>query len=233
MSPLVAALLAFAAYGLATGSTRASSRGASFALDPEAETPAHALRDEVDYVPARPAILFGHHFASITGLAPMLGPAIAVIWGWVPALLWVVLGACLIGCVHDFAALVVSIRNRGLSVGQVADAVLGPRCRTLFHFIIFFGVALAMGVFVLVIAQLFAQVPDPATGTPGYSTAVAPSAILMVVALVSAGCSTARASRSCRSCWFGFGIELVSIRVGIDLPTLGLPAASWPARRGG
>ncbi len=79
-----------------------------FVIDPSAPTPAHLLRDDVDYVPTRRVVLFGHHFASITGLAPMLGPAVAVIWGWVPATLWVVLGAIFVGCVHDFSALVVA-----------------------------------------------------------------------------------------------------------------------------
>ncbi|RKY16456.1 MAG: carbon starvation protein A, partial [Planctomycetota bacterium] len=69
-----------------------------FALDASAQTPAHARRDDIDYLPTRPAVLFGHHFASITGLAPMLGPAVAVIWGWLPAMLWVVLGALFVGC---------------------------------------------------------------------------------------------------------------------------------------
>ena len=184
MTPLVAALCAVAAYFVAY---RVYSRYLAqrlFELDPDAQTPAHALRDGVDYVPSKPAVLFGHHFASITGLAPMLGPAIAVIWGWGPALAWVVLGACLIGCVHDFSALVLSIRHRGASVGQVAEGLLGARGRTLFHLIIFFGVALAMGVFIHVIAKLFEKVPDAATGAVGYSTAVLPSVLLMGVAMV-------------------------------------------------
>ncbi len=75
-----------------------------FVLDPGSPTPAHQQRDDVDYVPTRRLVLFGHHFASITGLAPMLGPAVAVIWGWLPAMLWVVLGAVFVGCVHDFSA---------------------------------------------------------------------------------------------------------------------------------
>ena len=92
-----------------------------FRLDASRQTPAHVLRDEVDYVPTNRFVLFGHHYASITGLAPMLGPAVAVIWGWVPAMLWVVLGAIFVGCVHDFSALVVSMRARGQSIGKVAE----------------------------------------------------------------------------------------------------------------
>jgi len=97
-----------------------------FRLDPTKLTPAHELNDGVDYVPSRRSILFGHHYASIAGLAPMLGPAIAVIWGWLPAMLWVVLGTLFIGAVHDFGALAVSMRNRGLSIGKVAEDLIGP-----------------------------------------------------------------------------------------------------------
>src|SRR5690606_14174186 len=78
-----------------------------FRLRSDVRTPAHRLNDGVDYVPTRRSVLFGHHYASIAGLSPMLGPAVAVIWGWLPALLWVVFGSLLIGAVHDFAALVV------------------------------------------------------------------------------------------------------------------------------
>lgn len=155
MTPVLAALAAFAVYALGYGLYGRFLAHRVFRLDPEAVTPAHALADGVDYVPTRPQILFGHHYASITGLAPMLGPAVAVIWGWLPALLWVVLGAVLVGAVHDFAALVVSLRAKGLSVGKVAEGVIGKRARTLFLLVILFGVALAMGVFVFVIARLF------------------------------------------------------------------------------
>ncbi len=118
-------------------------------------TPAHEFNDGVDYVPTKPSVLFGHHYASIAGLAPILGPAVAVIWGWLPAMVWVVFGGIFMGCVHDFSALVVSIRHKGKSVGQVAEDILGKRARSLFHIVIFFLVSLAMGVFVLVIAGLY------------------------------------------------------------------------------
>ncbi|RMD66667.1 MAG: carbon starvation protein A, partial [Planctomycetota bacterium] len=104
-----------------------------FSLRPRTTTPAHSLEDGVDYVPSRRGVLFGHHYASITGLSPMLGPAIAVIWGWVPALLWVALGAVLIGCVHDFGSLVVSARAEGKSIGVVAERLMGRRAKALMH----------------------------------------------------------------------------------------------------
>jgi carbon starvation protein len=137
----------------------------------ETPTPAHTLRDDVDYIPTKPSILFGHHYASIAGLAPILGPAVAVIWGWLPAMVWVVLGGLFIGCVHDFGALVVSMRTDGKSVGQVAEQIISPRARSLFHAVIFFLVSLAMGVFVLVIAGLYTA-PTPKIPVPPTEQAI-------------------------------------------------------------
>ena len=130
-----------------------------YRLDPDFVTPAHEFEDGVDFVPTNRHILFGHHFTSVAGAAPIVGPAIAVIWGWFPALVWVVLGACLVGCVHDFSALVLSVRSKGLSVGQVAESLLGPRGRTLFHFIIF--VKIIFLIFIIKIFSCFTNILHP------------------------------------------------------------------------
>jgi carbon starvation protein len=206
-----------------------------FQLDPARRTPAHVLRDDVDYVPTRPVVLFGHHYASITGLSPMLGPAVAVIWGWAPALLWVVLGAVLVGCVHDFGALVVSMRARGMSIGKVTEGIIGPRAKTLFHLIIFFGIALAMGVFVYVIAVMFAITPQwdpdrPLADPSSFPTAVLPSAALMVLAAGMGWLAYRRGVRLGRLTAIGFVLMLVSVWAGTELPTLGLPRESWPGQ---
>ncbi|MFH1852020.1 MAG: carbon starvation protein A [Candidatus Neomarinimicrobiota bacterium] len=131
-----------------------------YELDPRRPTPAHRFEDGVDFVPANRYVLFGHHFASIAGLGPILGPAIAVIWGWLPALLWVVFGSIFIGAVHDFSALALSLRHDGRSIGEITENLVGPRAKILFQLIIFFLLALAMGVFVLVITQVFAMYPQ-------------------------------------------------------------------------
>jgi carbon starvation protein len=147
-----------------------------FSLNDDVPTPAHTYRDDVDFIPTNRYVLFGHHYASITGLSPMLGPAIAVIWGWLPAMIWVVVGALLVGCVHDFSALVMSMRARGLSVGAITEGIIGARAKSMFHLIIFFGIGLAMGVFVSVISTLF---------TPEfYPEAIIPSFALMAIAAV-------------------------------------------------
>jgi carbon starvation protein len=226
MSPAVVCLCAFAAYFVGYRVYARWLAQKVFRLDPNVKTPAHLQRDDIDYVPTRPSVLFGHHYASITGLAPMLGPAVAVIWGWFPALCWVVLGAIFVGCVHDFAALVVSMRQRGMSVGEVAGTVIGPRARTLFHFIIFFGVALAMGVFVYVIARLFSL--ELAPGYAGYPQAVLPSLLLCVVAVISGILIYRKNVPLLPVAIVGFVLELAGIGLGAVFPTMGLPESMWP-----
>jgi len=184
MNAAIPAVIAFLAYilGYAFYSKFLSQK--IFQLDSKRITPAHSLNDSVDYVPTKKLILFGHHYASIAGLAPMLGPAVAVIWGWLPAMLWVVLGALFVGCVHDFGSLVVSMRAKGMSIGAVAEGIIGKRAKTLFLFIIFFLVALAMGVFVYVIAFLFSPAPSPDQANIHFPQAVVPSFGLMVIAVI-------------------------------------------------
>ena len=87
-----------------------------FNLDKNASVPSVELADGIDYVPARKGIIFGHHYTSIAGTGPIVGPAIGIIWGWLPAVLWVTLGCILMGAVHDFGTLVVSVRNEGKSI---------------------------------------------------------------------------------------------------------------------
>ena len=130
-----------------------------FALAEDEPVPAKEFEDGVDYVPTRKAVLWGHHYTSIAGAAPIVGPAIAVIWGWVPALLWVAVGTVLMGAVHDFAALVISLRHRGRSIGEVTAAVMGPRMRTLFLLIISFLIWIVLAVFAFIIATLFVSNP--------------------------------------------------------------------------
>ncbi len=130
-----------------------------FKLDPDAIVPSVALNDDKDFVPTDKSIIFGHHFTSIAGTGPIVGPALAVIWGWVPALLWVLFGSVLIGAVHDFGSLVVSMRNRGQTVGDIAGRVLTPRTRVLFLSILFMALTIVLAIFGLVIAAVFKEYP--------------------------------------------------------------------------
>ena len=95
-----------------------------YRLDPNYVTPAHQYSDGVDFVPTKKMILWGHHFTSVAGAAPIVGPAIAVYWGWLPAFLWVTLGTVFAAGVHDFGTLVLSVRNKGQSVGTDRKSVV-------------------------------------------------------------------------------------------------------------
>ena len=130
-----------------------------YKLDSDIITPAHEFKDGIDYVPTNKYVLFGHHFTSIAGAAPIVGPAIAVIWGWLPALLWVVFGTIFLGAVHDFGCLVISAKNKGHSIGDLTGKVIGKRARALFLTIIFFLTWIVIAVFAYIIATLFTQFP--------------------------------------------------------------------------
>ncbi len=130
-----------------------------FSLSDDEPVPSQEQEDGVDYVPTRLPVLWGHHFASIAGAAPIVGPAIAVIWGWVPALLWVGLGTIFMGAAHDFSALVISLRHRGQSIGEIAGTVINPRTRTLFLLVISFLIWVVLAVFAFIIATLFRSNP--------------------------------------------------------------------------
>jgi carbon starvation protein len=130
-----------------------------YVLDDAIPTPAQRIDDGIDFVPTNKHVLFGHHFTSVAGAAPIVGPAIAVFWGWLPALLWVVLGTVFAAGVHDFGSIVVSVRNRAQNIGTLTRSVINPRSRTLFLAIIFFLLTLVNAVFAVVIGNLFIANP--------------------------------------------------------------------------
>jgi carbon starvation protein len=140
----------------------------------ELVTPAHELEDGRDFVPTNKHILFGHHFTSIAGAAPIIGPCVAAYWGWLPALLWVVLGTIFMGAVHDFGALVVSVREKGRSIPDIAAKVVNGRVRIMFLCFVLVLSWLVLAVFAMAIAGLFIAVP----------TSVLPVNVAIVVALV-------------------------------------------------
>lgn len=145
-----------------------------FKLDPDFVTPAHQINDGVDFLPTNKYILWGHHFTSVAGAAPIVGPAIAVYWGWVPAVLWVVLGTIFFAGVHDMGALWASNRHQGKSIGALSEAVIGKRTRALFMIVIFLVLLMVNSVFGVVIANALVNTPS----------AVLPTWSAIVVALI-------------------------------------------------
>jgi len=190
-------------------------------LDPRRITPAREFEDGVDFVPTSRIILFGHHFASIAGLGPILGPAIAVIWGWLPAVLWILFGSILLGCVHDMTTLFVSLRNRGRSIGDVAQSLVGPRARILFLLLIFFTLSLAMGTFVRIIAILFSDAYHPES--------VLPVAALIGLALAVGFLVYRRGVGIAPATIVALVIMFITVWLGIRYPITGVGQTSWAA----
>ena len=144
-----------------------------YGLDESITTPAHEFEDGIDFVPTKRHILFGHHFTSIAGAAPIIGPCIAAYWGWLPALLWIVLGTIFMGAVHDFGALVVSLKEKGRSIADITSLVINPRTRLMFLIFVMLLTWLVLAVFAMAIAGLFKAVP----------TSVLPINIEIIVAI--------------------------------------------------
>lgn len=159
MNSLLIACIVFAGYIVAYHTYGKFLAQKIFKVDPDAVCPSETLRDNIDFVPTNKHVLFGHHFTSIAGLGPIVGPAIAIIWGWVPAVLWVFFGSIFMGAVHDFGSMIVSIRGKGRSIGDLASGIINSRVRTLFLLIIFFELLIVIAVFALIIAILFSMYP--------------------------------------------------------------------------
>ena len=136
-----------------------------FGIDPGRPTPAHELNDGVDYVPAKSPVLFGHHFASIAGAGPIIGPVAALYFGWIPALLWILIGCVFIGAFHDFAAMFLSIRDRGRSIGHVIENLIGYSGRQVFLVFSWAALVLVVAVFGLLVAKTFVATPSVATAS--------------------------------------------------------------------
>lgn len=160
LSPLMIALAAAAALALAYRTYGRWLAQSVFRLDDDSGVPSVQQRDDQDFVPTNKSVLFGHHFTSIAGTGPIVGPALAVMWGWGPALLWVLFGSVFIGAVHDFGSLIISVRSRGQTVGDVAGTLINPRVRFLFLFVLFLALTIVLAIFGLVIASVFRQYPS-------------------------------------------------------------------------
>lgn len=190
-------------------------------LDEEAVPPSVAMNDGVDYVPAKHwAILFGHHFASIAGAAPIIGPVIACLyWGWIPALIWIVVGGVLFGAVHDFTALVLSLKNKGKSITTVTESVMGKASKILFSVFALATLILVVAVFAAVAGKTLATTPQVVIPTFG-----------LVVVAVIVGVLMYRMQLSVLLCSVIGVLLLVGLIVGgyfvpIELP--GENAATW------
>ena len=182
-----------------------------YRLDPNFVTPAHEVNDGVDFVPTNKFVLWGAHFTSVAGASPIVGPAIAIYWGWVPAVIWVTLGSIFFAGVHDMGALWASARHRGRSIGALSEDVIGKRTRTLFMVVIFLLLLMVNAVFGSIIAAEMIE----------FDTAVIPSWIVIPIAIVI-GVLIRRNVNLLLISIIGVSILYFSIWVGAEVP-LALP----------
>ncbi len=218
---LISALVWFSVGYLAYGRRLARVYG----VDAQRQTPAHEHEDGIDYVPAHNwLVLFGHHFSSICGAGPIIGPALAVAyWGWAPSVIWVFLGSVLMGAVADFTSLFVSVRSDGHTISDIARPEISPRARLLFSWFIWVALVLVVAVFAIFAARTFIKEPD----------AVIPSLALIPVALLTGHLLYRTKVSNTAATLLGIGLLLVALFLGtqfpVELPTiLGMsPETLW------
>jgi len=174
---ILIAIIAFIIAYLTYGSWLAKEWG----VDLSRETPSHTMTDGVDYVPAKAPVLLGHHFASIAGAGPIVGPIAAAMFGWLPVFLWIVLGSILIGGVHDFSSLFSSIRHEGKSIGHVIEKNVGASGKKLFNIFAWLTLILVIAAFVNIVVNTFVAVP-----------AVGTTSVLFIALAVGFGYATNR-----------------------------------------
>ncbi len=209
---IVTAIILFVIAYVAYGGYLAKKWG----IDPKRKTPAHEVNDGVDYVPARAPVLLGHHFASIAGAAPIIGPIAASIFGWIPVFLWIVLGGIFFGAVHDFGALFASVRHGGKSIGEIISKNIGATGKKLFNIFAWLTLVLVIAAFMVVTARTFVSVPSAAT-----------SSILFIILAVVFGFATNRSGIPLGIATIG-GVVLLFLCVVIGLRyPLQLPQNTW------
>ena len=182
-----------------------------YKLDPNFVTPSHQVNDGVDYVPTNKFVLWGAHFTSVAGAAPIVGPAIAVYWGWVPAVLWVTFGSVFFAGVHDMGALWASSRHGAKSIGALSESVVGARTRSLFMIVIFLLLLMVNAVFGTIIAGEMVTIP----------TSVFPAWAAIPVA-VAIGFLIRRKANLLLISVIGVSILYFTIYIGSEMP-LALP----------
>ena len=157
LGSIIVFIIAYATYGAWLAK--------KWGVDNSRKTPAHEQNDGVDYVPTNSSVLLGHHFASIAGAGPINGPIQAAIFGWVPVLLWIVLGSIFFGGVHDYGSLFVSIRSKGKSIGEVISDTMGKTGKKLFAIFAWLTLLLVVAAFAHIVAATFASTPAAATSS--------------------------------------------------------------------
>lgn len=202
-------------------------------VDKDHVTPAHELEDGVDYVPAKPYVVLGHHFSSIAGAGPINGPIQAAIFGWVPVLLWVLIGGIFFGAMHDFGALFASIRHKGQTLATVIQDNIDNTAKKLFCVFAYLTLILVVAAFASIVAGTFAVVPNPdglasidATNLANRRTAMI-SVLFIVVAVVYGLLTRGRSIPAAANVLSAIVIIVVVVAVGYNFPLIALDNTTW------
>ena len=196
------------------------------------ETPAHTLEDGVDYVPAKAPVLMGHHFSSIAGAGPITGPIGAAIFGWVPVVLWILVGGIFFGGVHDFGALYASLRHKGQSIGEIISANMSKRAKRLFLIFAYLTLILVVAAFASIVATTFgakydeAGVLDMAASASNASVAMV-SLLFIVIAVAFGFCVYRRNMSMGVSTVLGIVAIIVIMAVGMNFHPIYLSTNTW------
>ncbi|MBQ5586264.1 carbon starvation protein A [Anaerovibrio slackiae] len=194
-------------------------------------TPAHTMTDGMDYVPAKAPVLMGHHFSSIAGAGPITGPIAASIFGWVPVALWVLIGGIFFGGVHDFGALVASIRHKGQSIGEIIDVNMSRRAKVLFTVFTYLTIILVVAAFGAIVASTFGAVVkdgvvDVAASSTQASVAMV-SLLFIAVAVVFGFFVYQRHTSMAVTTVFGIAAIIFCLAVGMNWHPIYLSTQTW------
>lgn len=201
-------------------------------IDPTRKTPAYEQNDGVDYVPAKAPVLMGHHFSSIAGVGPINGPIQAAVFGWVPVLLWVLIGGIFFGAVHDFDALFASIRHKGQSIGEVIADTMGSKAKKLFIIFSYLTLLLVVAAFASIVANTFmaTYTPDGAVdmaASAANATTAMISILFIVIAIVFGLCVYRRNAGLAVSTIVGILAIIACIAIGLHWHPLYLSNTAW------
>lgn len=195
-------------------------------IDPKRPTPAHTMRDGVDYDPTHPRVLLGHHFSSIAGAGPITGPILAAVFGWLPVYLWIVLGSIFVGGVHDFSALFASVRHKSKSIGEIISVNIGKRARILFNLFAWLTLILVVAAFTDICASTFTY--NPATPDVLDGARSGTISILFIVLAILFGVTTRKLNLSGKvSVPIGIIGLAIFIALGYFVPFLKFDKTVW------
>lgn len=197
-----------------------------YGIDPKRKTPAHTLRDDIDYCPANSKVLLGHHFSSIAGAGPITGPIQAAVFGWIPVFLWIIVGSIFIGGVHDFGSLVASIRHDGKTIGEVVKVNMGHRGKMLFNLFGWLTIVLVVAAFTDICASTFAFDPTNPQNLMGAQAGTA-SMLFIILAMVFGVLVYKRGAKLSIASFLGIIVLLICIVIGYQFPVLKFSKFTW------